>query len=87
MISISAWDPAMLLVEALRALGPDATAAKIRDHLVHLKGWIGADGPYDFTAAPQRGIGENNVVMVHWNVEKSAGVAMSNFGGAPLSGK
>ncbi len=87
MISISAWDPAMLLIEALQTLGPDASAAKIRDHLVNLKGWTGADGVYDFHAAPQRGIGENNVVMVHWDVQKNAGVALSNFGGALLNAK
>jgi branched-chain amino acid transport system substrate-binding protein len=85
MIAISAWDPAMLLINALRALGPEASAASIRTYLVNLSGWVGADGPYDFLAAPQRGIGENNVVMVHWDVQHGAGIAVSNFGGAPLS--
>lgn len=87
MISISAWDPAMLLVDSLRKLGADASATKLRDHLVNLQGWIGADGPYDFRASPQRGIGDNNVVMVRWDVDKAMGVAVSNFGGAPLSAK
>jgi branched-chain amino acid transport system substrate-binding protein len=87
MIAISAWDPAMLLIESLRELGPDASASKLRDHLVNLQGWVGADGPYDFRAAPQRGIGDNNVIMVRWDVDKGTGVAVSNFGGAPLSRK
>jgi branched-chain amino acid transport system substrate-binding protein len=85
MIAISAWDPAMLLIDALRALGPDASAASLRRYLVDLHGWVGADGVYDFRAAPQRGIGESNVVMVHWDVQRGAGVAVSNFGGALLS--
>jgi branched-chain amino acid transport system substrate-binding protein len=84
MIKISAWDPAMLLIAALRERGPDATAESLRSYLLNLRGWVGADGPYDFQAAPQRGIGENNVVMVRWDVSKGAGVAMSKFGGAPL---
>jgi branched-chain amino acid transport system substrate-binding protein len=85
MIAISAWDPAMLLVDALRTLGPDASAPSLRTHLGNLRGWVGADGVYDFHATPQRGIGESNVVMVHWDVQRGSGMAVSNFGGVPLS--
>jgi len=87
MISISAWDPGRLVIAALRKLGPDASAAGLRDYLVNLQGWVGADGPYDFHAAPQRGVGESNVVMVRWDRERGASAAVSNLGGAPLSGK
>ncbi|HUB97817.1 MAG TPA: ABC transporter substrate-binding protein [Stellaceae bacterium] len=87
MLTISAWDPAMLVVDTLRKLGPDVAAPKLRDYLANLQGWVGADGPYDFRAAPQRGVGENNIVMVRWDIEKGSGVALSNFGGAPLTGK
>jgi branched-chain amino acid transport system substrate-binding protein len=85
MIAISAWDPAMLLVDALRTLGLDASAPSLRTHLGNLRGWVGADGVYDFHATPQRGIGESNVVMVHWDVQRGSGMAVSNFGGVPLS--
>lgn len=84
MISISAWDPALVLVTALQELGPDAPAAKLRDYLVRLKGWVGVNGPYDFTAVPQRGLGDINVVMVRWDTEHSKGEAVSGFGGTPL---
>jgi len=84
MIAISAWDPGILLVEALRKLGPGASAASLRAYLVNLQGWVGADGPYDFRAAPQRGVGENNVVMVRWDVERGRGAAVSKLGGALL---
>ena len=86
-IEISAWDPAMLVVDALRKLGPDVTAAKLHDYLTHLKGWVGVNGPYDFPANPQRGLGENSAMAVRWDVDKGVGVAASRFGGAALPGK
>lgn len=87
MIAISAWDPGMLLVDALRKLGTDTTAPKLRDYLLKLQGWVGADGAYDFVANPQRGIGSENIVMVRWDVQRGAGIAVSSLGGAPLRGK
>jgi len=85
MITISAWDPALVLVSALQKLGPDASAPKLRDYLLQLQGWVGANGPYDYVTNPQRGVGGNNVVMVRWDGQKKAVVAASNFGGTPLS--
>ena len=84
-LAIGAWDPAVLVVDALRKLGPDASAQKLHDYLINLQGWVGVNGTYDFRANPQRGLGQNNVVMVKFN---SAGnVAVSKFGGVPLNGK
>jgi branched-chain amino acid transport system substrate-binding protein len=87
MIEISAWDPAQLLVDALRKLGPDASAAKLHDYLVNLTAWTGVNGAYNFRSNPQRGIGENNIVMVRFDGATGAGVAVSKFGGTPLPGK
>jgi branched-chain amino acid transport system substrate-binding protein len=87
MIQISAWDPAMVIVDAIRKLGPDVTAAKLRDYLVNLHGWVGVNGPYDYRVNPQRGIGANNIVMVRWDAQANSGVAVSKFGGAPLAGR
>jgi branched-chain amino acid transport system substrate-binding protein len=84
MITISAWDPALVLVSALQQLGPDATAQKLRDYLVQLKGWVGANGVYNYAVHPQRGVGGNNVVMVRWDAQRSLVVAASDFGGQPL---
>lgn len=86
-LAISAWDPGSLLVEALRKLGPDASATDLRNYLINLKGWIGVNGPYDFRAIPQRGIGENNVIVVKYEVRKSTFSGVSKFGGAPLKDK
>jgi branched-chain amino acid transport system substrate-binding protein len=87
MLTISAWDPGMLLVDALRKLGTDTTAPKLHDYLLKLQGWTGANGPYDFIANPQRGVGGHNVVMVRWDAQRGTAVAVSEPGGAPLAGK
>lgn len=84
MITISAWDPGLLLVTALRQLGPNANATQLRDYFLKLKGWTGTNGPYDFTTDPQRGVGFKNVVMVRWDVPQAKAVALSELGGAPL---
>jgi branched-chain amino acid transport system substrate-binding protein len=87
MIEISGWDPAMLVVDALRKLGPDASAAKLRAYLLNVRGWVGVNGPYDFHANPQRGVGEANVVIVRWDPAANTAAAVSKPGGALLSGK
>jgi branched-chain amino acid transport system substrate-binding protein len=84
MIQISAWDPAMVVVDALRKLGPNATAAQLHTYLNGLRGWTGVNGSYDFRTNPQRGVGESNVVMVRWDQQQSKGIAVSKLGGAPL---
>jgi branched-chain amino acid transport system substrate-binding protein len=84
-LAIGAWDPAVIVVDALRKLGTDASAQKIHDYLINLRGYVGVNGTYDFRANPQRGLGQNNVVMVKFN--SSGNVAVSKFGGVPLSAK
>jgi len=85
MLTISAWDPAMLLVAAIKILGPEVTGPKLHEYMIHLKGWTGVDGPYDFVANPQRGIGGKNVVMVRWDTTKGKAEAVSEYGGKPLA--
>jgi branched-chain amino acid transport system substrate-binding protein len=87
MIEISGWDPAMLVVDALRKLGPDASAAKLRAYLLNVRGWVGVNGPYDFHANPQRGVGEANVVIVRWDPAANTATAVSKPGGALLASK
>jgi branched-chain amino acid transport system substrate-binding protein len=45
----------MIVIDALRHLGPQATASQIRDHTAHLRGFAGVNGIYDFKAIPPRG--------------------------------
>ncbi len=62
-----AWDPAMLVVGALKAVGLDAPPEKLRAYLAGLHNWNGANGAYDFTAVAQRGVNDKALVMMHWD--------------------
>ena len=79
-----AWDPAMIVVGALKKLGTNATGEQIRSTIASLKGYVGVNGDYDFKAVPQRGIGVDAVVMVRWDPSKDAWIGVSKLGGAPL---
>jgi len=78
-----AWDPAFIVIDALRKLGPGATPAQIRDYVANLRGWSGIGGTYDFRSVPQRGIDINNVVIVRWDQDKGTWVGVSKPGGYP----
>jgi branched-chain amino acid transport system substrate-binding protein len=84
-ILAGAWDPLSLLVDALRKLGPNATAAQLRQYVANTKGWTGVFGRYDFRATPQRGIDASSVVIVSWDSTKGLWTAVSRPGGAPLN--
>jgi branched-chain amino acid transport system substrate-binding protein len=86
-VAISAWDPALFVVEALRRAGLDAPASKIRDALIDGKDWVGVNGPYDYHAYPNRGIGRGAIVMVRWDTAKGTFVPISALGGAPLNAR
>ena len=82
-VAISAWDPTMLVVEALRRVGLDATSVQVRDALVGSKNWVGVNGAYDFRAFPQRGIGRDAVLVVRWDTARGDFVPTSRLGGMP----
>jgi branched-chain amino acid transport system substrate-binding protein len=82
--TVTSWDPALLLVDALRKLGPTANAAQIRDYLNTVHDWTGVFGQYDFREYPQRGLGPNLSVLVRWDKAKGTWVSVSAPGGAPL---
>jgi branched-chain amino acid transport system substrate-binding protein len=73
------------VVEALRKLKPDATADDLRSYLVDLQGFAGVNGLYDFKAAPNRGLGEANVVVTRWDANVGGWTAVSQPGGNPLN--
>ena len=81
--STYAWDPALLVVEALRKLKPDATAEDLRAYLRELKGFAGINGYYDFRAVPNRGLDESNVVVTRWDPAAQTWAVVSDPLGIP----
>lgn len=79
-----AWDPAMLVVGALRKLGPNATAQQIRDFLANLQGVAGINGVYDFKKTPQRGVNDASVYVTRWDASQKTWVVVSQSRGVPL---
>ena len=79
-----AWEPAMIVVEALRKLGTKADARQIRDYIAHLKGFAGVNGIYDFTKTAQRGLDIDNAVVTTWNPQSKLWEPVSKLTGIPL---
>ena len=79
-----AWDPALILIDALKKLGPDAGAQKIRDYIAGLKGYTGVNGVYDFEKVPQRGLSVDNAVVTRWSAEAKNWQVVSKATGTPL---
>lgn len=75
------WDPALIVIDALRHVGLDASAAQVNDYIQHLSGWTGINGVYDFRSGSQRGIGIDSVVMDRWNAAQKDFVVVSKPGG------
>jgi branched-chain amino acid transport system substrate-binding protein len=76
-----AWDPSMILVAALRALGPDASADQIHAWISHLHNYVGVDGMYDFRDNSQRGLGQNAMVIYRWDPANANFVVVSKPAG------
>jgi branched-chain amino acid transport system substrate-binding protein len=81
--STYAWDPALLVVEALRKLKVDATAEDLRAYLRELKDFAGVNGYYDFKAVPNRGLDESNVIITRWDPAAQVWAVVSEPHGIP----
>lgn len=81
----TSWDAALIVVAALRKLGPGATAAQIRDFIANLTDFPGIDGVYDFKASPERGLGPDSAIAVTYDPAAKAWVWLTRPGGAPLN--
>jgi branched-chain amino acid transport system substrate-binding protein len=75
------YDQVMMVVNAFRKLGPNATALQLRNYIINAH-FNGVNGTYDFAAHPGQGLGSNGVVMLRWNVAKDSFDAVSGLGGA-----
>jgi branched-chain amino acid transport system substrate-binding protein len=80
----TAWDQGLVVVDALRRRGPNATAAQIHDYLEGLRGLTGLFGTLDFTAAPQSGASNRWIFMLRWDPATNNFVVVSNTGGTPI---
>ena len=78
-----AWDPCLIVGEALRKLGAGATGQQIHDYLTHLHGFVGISGVYDFRD-DQHGLTDKSVIVVRYDQAKQTFVAASRGGGIPL---
>jgi branched-chain amino acid transport system substrate-binding protein len=76
------WDPASIVVDALRQVGPNASASQIRDYILRLHDYHGIAGSFDFTDGSQRGLGQQNMLIMRWDAAKAVWVAVSKLGGA-----
>jgi branched-chain amino acid transport system substrate-binding protein len=75
------WDPTQIIVNALQAIGPAATADQIHAYIENLHSWAGINGIYDFRGGDQRGIGEAAVVIHQWDPVKKDFVVRSRPAG------
>jgi branched-chain amino acid transport system substrate-binding protein len=74
------YDQVMMVINAYRKLGTNATAVQLRNYIVGSH-YNGINGTYDFAAHPGQGMGSNGVVMLHWNAAKDGFDAVSGLGG------
>jgi branched-chain amino acid transport system substrate-binding protein len=81
---VTAWDPTMLVLEALKKLGPAATAQQIHDYLMHVRSWAGVNGTYDFGKTKQRGVASDWLFMLRWNGAAKSITVVSKPGAMPL---
>jgi branched-chain amino acid transport system substrate-binding protein len=80
----TSWDVALVVVEALKKLGPNASAEQIRQFISSLTDFPGINGIYDFKQHPQRGLGSDSAVIVRFDPAAKRWVWLSKPGGAPL---
>ncbi len=78
------WDPGMMVVAALRKLGPKATAEQLRETLASQTDFAGINGIYNFTKVPQRGLDVESCVITLWDPVGKHWVPVSEPAGTPL---
>ena len=81
----TSWDAGLIVVAALRKLGPGATAQQVRDFIAGLTDFPGVDGIYDFKAYPERGLGPDASAIMRYDAGGKRWVWLSKPGGAPLA--
>ena len=83
-IVATVWDAGIIVIDALKALGPDATANQLRSYIAGLTDFAGIDGFYNFKENPERGLGPDSAIIVRYDPAKKAFVWLTKPGGEPL---
>jgi len=78
------WDPAKIVVAALRALGPDATGDQIAEYIAQLHDFAGASGIYDFRSGDHHGLTDAALIFVKWQPAQKSFAVVTRPGGSPL---
>jgi branched-chain amino acid transport system substrate-binding protein len=78
---VLAWDAVLLVMEAFRKYGTDATAEQLRSYVAGTRNWAGINGRYDFVTHPQRGVGPDGALLVRWVKAKGTWESASGQGG------
>ena len=81
----TSWDAGLIVVAALRKLGPKATGAQLREYIANLTNFPGVDGIYDFKKVPQRGLGPDASTVTTYDAKTEEWVWLSKPGGEPLN--
>jgi branched-chain amino acid transport system substrate-binding protein len=78
------WDPANMIIGALRKLGTKATAQQVHDYIAGQTDLAGINGLYNFKEVPQRGVTVKNAVVTRWDAAAQNWIPVSLPSGAPL---
>lgn len=83
-----AWDPALLIINALKKYGVGATAQQIQQYISSQTAYQGIAGTYDFASKAQadnRGLTIKSVYVTEWSKAKQDWVQASGPSGAALA--
>ena len=81
----NSWDVALITVAGLNKIGPDGTAAQLRDYIANLQDFPGIDGIYDFKKYPERGLGSEAANVTRYDPATQSFVWLSGPGGRALA--
>ena len=86
-MSALAWDPANLMIGALKKLGTKATAQQVKQYMESQTAVPGVNGIYDFKAVPNRGMTAKNALVSRWDPAADTWIVVSQPTGTPIAGK
>jgi hypothetical protein len=79
-----AWDPTMVVVNALRKLPANPTAQQLRDAIEQTHSIAGVNSILDYRDGSQRGVPISAVVIIRWDGANDTFVPVSAPGGVAL---